>query len=376
MNYTCCTHCVLDVSDSFITFDDKGVCNYCNEYRKKEKEFIREKESKVYDSFISRIKKSRKQSEYDCIIGISGGLDSSWLLYLAKQSGLNPLAVHYDCGWNTENAVNNIEKLVNQLKVDLYTYVVNWEEFRDVQLAYLKAGVVDLEIPTDHSFMASLYKTAAKFKVKYILTGHNFVTEGIMPRSWVYNKGDAVNLMDIHRRFGKIKRLESFPVINLINKFYYYNVKRIENVHLLNYADYVKSTASKILAEQFDWKQHPVKHGESIWTRFYQCYILPARFGIDKRRAHLSTLICSGQITREEALNELLMPVYDPHLFHSDKEFVQKKFGITDHEMDQYMLLSNAKHEDYKTDLIIKQAYNAIRNTFSLTKDLKISHRY
>lgn len=224
--------------------------------------------------------------------------------------------------------------------------------------------------------MAALYKTAAKFKVKYILTGHNFATEGIMPYSWVYNKGDAANLKDIHRKFGAIRRLGSFPVLGLKKKFYYYNIRRIENIHLLNYVDYVKSSASKILQECFDWKQHPVKHGESVWTRFYQCYILPNRFGIDKRRAHLSNLICSHQITREEALCELSKPVYDPVLFNSDKEFIQKKFGISDLEMDKYMQLSNAKHEDYKTDMKIKVAYNYVRNKFSLIKLLKISCHY
>jgi len=376
MTYTICTHCLLDTSDRLITFDEHGVCNYCKEYTDKQKEYEQSVAGNYFSSAIERIKRSKKKQEYDCIIGVSGGLDSSYLLYLAKEHGLNPLAVHYDCGWNTEYAVSNIEQIISKFDTELYTYVVDWDEFRDVQLAYLRSGVVDLEIPTDHSFLGALYKTAAKFGVKYILTGHNFVTEGIMPRSWVYNKGDATNIRDIYKRHGSKRPLHSFPIIGLREKFNYYNIAGIENMHLLNYTEYKKADAQAILEQHAGWKQHPVKHGESIWTRFYQCYILPQRFGIDKRKAHLSTLICSRQMTRATAIEEMQKPVYDTALLESDKDFVQKKFGITDAQMEEFMQLPIARHEDYKSDMQLKKAYTAICSTLGLGKYLKSSYHY
>ncbi len=376
MTYTCCTKCVLDTSDSYITFDKDGVCNYCHEYESKSKQILHERESKLFEGIVSTIKESGGNKEYDCVIGISGGLDSSYLLYMAHKAGLRPLAVHYDCGWNTENAVHNIEKLLAHLDIDLYSFVVNWKEFRDMQLAYLKAGVVDLEIPTDHSYLAALYKTAAQFGVRHILTGHNFVTEGIMPRSWVYDKGDARNLMDIYQKHGNLSHLESFPVIRLPEKFWFYNVKKIENLHLLNYLPYLKLDAARTLSEITGWQPHPVKHGESVWTRFYQCYILPRRFGIDKRRAHLSTLICSGQIRRVDALLELEQPIYDEVLLKTDKEFVLKKFQLNEVEFEQYMVQPIRNHTDYKSDLEIKGLYHSIRRLFSLSRSFKISQHY
>lgn len=374
--YQCCTNCVLDTTDTAISFDADGVCNYCNSYRQKQQDINNAIELGLFQKNISEIKNWGKNKKYDCIMGISGGLDSSYLLYLAVKAGLRVLAVHYDSGWNSENAVTNIEKLTAALNVDLYTYVVDWEEFKDVQLAYMAAGVVDLEIPTDHSFMAALYKTAARFNIKYILTGHNFATEGIMPASWVYNKGDAANIYDIHKKFGKLKHLKSFPVTGLVRKFYYYNILRIQNPHLLNYINYEKQYAAQLLLEKMGWSEPPLKHGESIWTRFYQCYILPVRFNIDKRRAHLSNLICSGQMTRHEALEKLKEPIYDEEMQQADKQFVMKKFGLTDDMMQTIIEKPVMEHTYYKTDQIYKHIYHKLNQALGVKLGLKISYRY
>ncbi len=378
MNRLCCKRCVMDTSDGFIEFDKNGVCNYCNDYSRKEILLVPGKHNtSELKEIVSEIKKKGNGNKYDCIVGISGGLDSSYLLYYTKQAGLNPLAVHYDCGWNTEKAVRNIELLIQKLNIDLYTYVVNWEEFRDVQLSYLKSGVVDLEIPTDHSFVAALYKTAFKFGMKYILTGHNFVSEGIMPQNWVSNKGDAANLKHIHRIYGNVKKLKSFPILTLGEKFFYYNIKGIKNIHLLNYINYNKLQALKALSDELRWQSHPNKHGESIWTRFYQCYILPMRFGIDKRKVHLSNLICSGQITRQEAIEELKKPIYDERLFKDDKEFILKKFEITDAQLTSILQLPVKQHKDFKSDEKIKKIYNNLRSGTAKTKKyLNISSRW
>jgi len=378
MDYRTCTNCLFDSGDGHISFDEHGVCNYCREYIRKEKHRPIEKQQLVkLEKMVTQIKRTSKAKDYDCIVGLSGGLDSSYLLYYARQLGLNPLAVHYDCGWNTEKAVKNIELLLTALSIDLHTYVVDWEEFRDVQLAYLKAGVVDLEIPTDHSFMAALYHVAAKYKIRHILTGHNIVTESVMPHSWVYNKGDATNLRSIHKKYGTIAKLRSFPTLGLWRKFYYYNVLGIENHCPLNYINYNKEAAKAILADAIDWQPHPVKHGESVWTRFYQCYILPNRFGIDKRKAHLSNLICSGQVNKQEAMEELRKPVYDEDLLKTDMEFILKKFDITSAQMEEFMRQPQKKHEDFSTDRRIKTLYNLLQRQFSFTRlRLKISNHW
>ncbi len=376
LEYTCCTSCVLDTTDTTIFFNNEGVCNYCIAYKAKEQgSFMRTQHESSLGQVVAAIKAKGRDSRYDCIIGVSGGLDSSYLLYLARKEGLRPLAVHYDSGWNTERAVRNIEKLVSALKTDLYTYVVDWHEFRDVQLAYLKAGVLDLEIPTDHSFFAALYRVAAKFDITYILSGHNFVTEGVMPNSWVYDKGDAANIKDIHGKHGTVA-LKSFPLIGLTEKFYHYNIRRIKNVRLLDHVPYRKADAIKVLAQNTGWENHPVKHGESVWTRFYQCYILPRRFGIDKRRAHLSNLICSGQITRAQAMAELSQPVYEESLCRADRDFILKKFELTERELEALMQMPKRAHKEYRTDAIVKQVYNYLRGIVPLGRTMQVSNQW
>lgn len=351
--YKQCTKTVMDnIADPAITFDEKGICNYYYDYFEKEKKHVRKgKEGQlVYDQKIKTIKEAGKGKQYDCILGLSGGVDSSYLAYLAKKEGLRPLVVHFDNGWNSELAVKNIENIVSILGFDLYTYVINWEEFRDLQLAYLKASVIDIEVITDHAIVATLYKLSAKHKINYSLSGYNIVTEAILPEPWVFKKQDAVNIKSIHKQYGTVP-LKTFPFFDSFKKRYYSLALKIESVPLLNYVDYNKDAVKKILIEELNWKDYGGKHYESVWTRFYQGYILPEKFKVDKRKAHLSTLICSGQITKEQAIEELKQPIYDAEQLEIDKEFVLKKLGLSLAEFERIMLLPQQQHTDFDTEL-------------------------
>jgi N-acetyl sugar amidotransferase len=350
--YQQCTKTVMDnIADPNITFDENGVCNYVYEYFQKAKKHVKsgEEGAQFYAKKIAEIKASGKGKDYDCILGLSGGVDSSYLAYLAKKEGLRPLIVHFDNGWNSELAVKNIENIVSILGFDLFTYVINWEEFRDLQRSYLKASVVDIEAITDHAIVATLYKLAAKHKINYSLSGFNIVTEGILPKAWVYNKLDAVNIKSIHKTFGVVP-LKTFPFFNAFKKRYYSLALKIESVPLLNYVDYNKTKVKELLKKELNWKDYGGKHYESVWTRFYQGYILPEKFKIDKRKAHLSTLICSGQITKQEALEELETPIYDNELQLIDREFVLKKLGFTENEFEQILNLPIKKHTDFEVE--------------------------
>lgn len=347
-----CSKTVMDnIADPYITFDEKGICNYYYEYFELEKKHVKKgEEGKVFfNQKINTIKESGKNKPYDCILGLSGGVDSSYLAYLAKKEGLKPLIVHFDNGWNSELAVKNIENIVSILGFDLYTYVINWEEFRDLQIAYLKASVIDIEAITDHAIRATLFKLAAKHKINYFLSGFNIVTEAILPKAWVFNKSDAKNIKDIHKKFGNIP-LKTFPFLTAFDKRYYSMALKIESVPLLNYIEYNKEKVKEILIKELNWKDYGGKHYESVWTRFYQGYILPEKFKVDKRKAHLSTLICSGQITKEKALEELNQPIYDKEQLIIDKEFVLKKLDLDESSFNQLMKLPIRKHTDFETE--------------------------
>lgn len=354
--YQICSHCVLDTQDApDIVFDSKGVCNYCLQY---ESQYLRsyqtdEKKQKYLSEYIQKIKKYRNIKKYDSILGISGGVDSTYLAYLAKQFGLNPLVVHFDNGWNSELAVKNIENTVSRLGFDLFTYVVNWEEFKNLQLSYIKAGVLDWEIPTDHGFYAMLMHEAYKHNIKYVLTGHNYATESILPKNMRWSKMDVANIYDIHRKYGT-KNLKTFPILTFFRYNYYRQIVKIVEVPLLNYVDYTKARAKEIIIRELSWRDYMGKHCESVFTRFYQGYVLPERFKVDKRKAHLSNMICSGQITREEALEQLKLPTYDPEQLKIDKTFVIKKFGLTEDEFEKYMqqpIVSHLEFKSYETGL-------------------------
>lgn len=346
-----CTRCVMDTSDPDIVFDGKGVCNHCREYDGVVR--IRllggvERGNRLR-GLVDKIKREGRNRKYDCIVGVSGGVDSSYVAYMAKKLGLRPLAVHLDNGWDSELAVGNIEKILRKLDIDLYTCVVDWEEFRDLQLAYLKASVVDIEVVTDHAIAAALHDIADKQGIGYILSGANIVTETIMPVSWAYRKNDLRNLKTIHRRYGK-GGLKTYPMLGLSRLLYYRFFKRILTIPLLDYMDYNKKEAKRILQSEFGWEDYGGKHYESLFTKFYQAYILPTKFNIDKRRAHLSNLIYSGQVTREEALKELEKPVYDKAELEADKKYVLKKLGLSGEEFEDLMKLPIKRHQEFETD--------------------------
>lgn len=350
MAYQICTKTVMDnIADPLISFDENGVCNYYYAYKELEKEHVFKGEAgkTKLAEMVQQIKRSASGKKYDCITGVSGGVDSTYMVLQAKKLGLNPLVVHFDNGWNSELAVANINNIVSRLGFDLYTLVVNWEEFRDLQLSYIKANVVDIEALTDHAIIGTLYKLASRHDIKYILSGSNIVTEGILPKYWIFNKADGLNIKAIHQQFGTVK-LKTYPFFSTHRKRYYLNIRGIETVSLLDFMDYNVTDVKKTITAELGWRDYGGKHYESVFTRFYQGYILPQKFRIDKRKAHLSTLICSGQITREAAVEQLAKPIYDEALLASDREFVLKKLGLSNEEFDRYIKSPRREHTEFR----------------------------
>lgn len=346
-SYVQCVHCIMDTGDDpYITFNAEGICNHCENYKYEEENFVfhGEEGKKRFDAFIQQMKADGKNKPYDCIIGISGGVDSTYLALVAKENGLRALGVHCDNGWNSELAVNNIESIVKTLDMDLYTYVIDWEEFRDIQMSYFKADVIDIEAITDLAFRAVLEKTAIKYDQKYFLSGDNVVTESVLPKAWICK--DYQNLINIHRKFGKVP-LKTFPILHHLRTAINNKRNRTVNVTLLNLIDYKKDVVKERIINELGWRDYGGKHFESVFTRFYQGYILPKKFKVDKRKAHLSNLICSGQMTKEEALEELKKPIYDPRMYQIDKEFVLKKLGFTNEEFDKYINAPQVEHKVY-----------------------------
>jgi len=353
--YNSCTRCVLDTTTKHISFDEHGVCNFCHQYEEAAAETIRQPlqaRQKRFDKALKLVKLTGEGKKYDCIIGMSGGLDSSYLAVKVKEWGLRPLVVHFDNGWNTELAVNNINNIVTKLGYDLYTYVIDWEEFKDLQISYFKASVLDLEVPTDQLIFAILYKLAKENNVKFILDGYNFRTEFGMPKDWsIEHKFDLTNLRNIHKAYGKVK-LKKFPTISDKELFYYQHIHNIQTMSLINYIDYDWRDAKRMLVEKFDYKPYQYKHYESIFTRFYQGYILPKKFCIDKRKAHLSTLIRSGYLTREQAIEELKGPTYPIQDQEADRSYVRKKWDMTEEEFEHYMNKPIVSHDVFGYDKI------------------------
>lgn len=345
--YKQCSISVMDnIADPNITFDANGICNYYHEYQQAEKKFVLTGEagnSKV-KTIVEQLKKEGKRKKYDCMLGVSGGVDSTYLALKAKQLGLNVLCVHFDNGWNSEIAVNNIENIVTRLGFDLYTYVIDWEEFRDIQLSYFKANVIDIEAVNDIAIFLSLDKICAKYDLKYILDGRNVVTEQTLPHAWL-NK-DLGNMINIHKKFGTIP-LKTFPVIGRWEKNVHAFKKSYSTITLLNYVDYNKQEAKREIIDKLGWKDYGGKHYESVFTRFYQGYILPQKFRVDKRKSHLSNLIFSNQITKEVALQELKKPIYPPEQLAIDKPFVLKKLGFSEEDFQAYLSSPAVDHEVY-----------------------------
>jgi N-acetyl sugar amidotransferase len=358
-----CSRCVLDANDDpAITFDANGVCNHCAEYDRVERQHVlrgAEAEQRLAAA-IADIKEAGKGKRYDCVLGLSGGVDSTYLAYLAVQHGLRPLAVHLDNGWNSEIAVRNIANVVNRLGLDLETLVLDWEEFRDLQLAYLRGSVIDIEVLTDHAIYGTVYRLAAKNKLRFVLSGMNVVTEAMLPPHWIFNKGDATNILSIHAAYGT-RSLRTFPLLDTRAKKYFFNVLGIQSVSLLNWVPYVKSEIKRLITKELGWQDYGMKHGESVFTRFYQSYILPIKFGVDKRKAHLSNLICSGQITRADALRELEEPICDPGLLATDKDFVLKKLELSNEEFDALMRTPPRPHTDFATERSLYDRFPFLR---------------
>jgi N-acetyl sugar amidotransferase len=372
--YRQCTLTVMDnIADPDIYFDQNGICNYYYSYLEEEKNGVykgKEGEEKL-QKLVDQIKADGREKTYDCLIGLSGGVDSTYVAYLVKKLGLRPLAVHLDNGWNSELAVKNVEGIITNLKIDLYTLVVNWEEFKDIQLAYLRASVIDIEVVSDHAIFATMYKLAKEKNIGYILSGTNIVTEHIMPPSWLYKKMDFANLQDIHSRYGK-RKLKTYPTFDFKKYVYYSAVLKLTPVSILNYVPYNKKDVKELIKKELGWRDYGGKHYESLFTKFYQAYILPRKFKVDKRKAHLSTLICSGQITREEALKELEQPIYHPEDLAQDKEYVLKKLGLSDAEFETIMQTPPRKHQEFKTDTHLKDGYmNLLKRTEKLRKAIK-----
>jgi len=360
--YAQCSRCILDnTDDPDIFFDSEGICSHCKSYDVAEERIVKTGETgkRELAALIAKIKSSGVGKPYDCILGVSGGVDSSYLAYKAKELGLRVLAVHFDNGWNSELAVKNIESVLTKLDIDLFTFVVDWSEFRDLQLALLKASVVDIELATDHAMLATLYQLALDKKIRYILSGHNVVSEQVLPQHWYFNKRDHIHIRAISQRFGSIP-LRTYPLLTSWLKFSV-EWRRIRSVALLNYMDYNKEAVKRTIVEKLGWRDYGGKHYESIFTRFYQGYILPRKFGIDKRKAHLSNLICSRQISREAAIEELKNSPYPPDLFVEDYQYVLKKFNLTEAEFERFMRAPIKKHEDYPIDTPIYERFKILK---------------
>ena len=299
-NFTVCSRCVMDTTDPDITFNEKGWCNHCTEFIEKEKQ--RQLDKTKLPWLLHRIRKSGKK--YDCLIGLSGGVDSSLTLHYLVENGLKPYAYSVDNGWNTPESDENIMRLVETLKVPFYRYVLDSDKFLELQASFLEASVANVEIPTDHMLMASSYETAVKNDIKYIVSGGNLATEGIMPKAWGYQARDLKHIKAVYKYFTR-RELTGLPVISLLNYLYYRFIKRIEVVNLLDYYEYNREEAKKLLNEKYGWKDYGEKHCESAFTVWFQNYYLPTKFNYDKRKPHYSSMINSGQMTREDAMRKL-----------------------------------------------------------------------
>lgn len=352
----------MDTTDTKITFDDSGICNHCHQFEEitSKNWFPNEDGSRKLQILMDQIKADGNGQPYDCILGLSGGVDSSYLAYKANEWGLRPLVVHVDAGWNSELAVANIETIVKHCNYDLHTHVVDWQEMRQLQLSYLRAGVANQDVPQDHVFFASLYHFAIKNGIRYILNGGNIATECIFPTAWHGSAMDAVNLKAIHKKYGNY-RLKTFSMIGFYKLYIWYPfVKRMRTVRPLNYLNYNKGEAISEMEAAIGWRAYGRKHGESIFTKFFQNYYLPARFGYDKRRPHLSSLIASGQMTRKDAMVKLEKPLYDPDELETDILYFCKKLQISRAEFEELMSAPVHHYSDFSS---WDRRYRFLKNT-------------
>lgn len=355
VKYRVCNNCIMDTTDPEIKFDDKGVCDHCNNFYgnilpnwkpglEGEKELMK---------IVAKIKEEGKDRDYDCLMGISGGVDSSYMAYLAKvKLGLRPLIFHIDAGWNSQQAVNNIERIIDSLNLDLHTEVINWEEMKDLQAAFFKAQVCHVDTPQDHAFQAAMWNFAAKNGFKYILNGGNISSECVRePLEWHYHASDLRQIKDIHAKFGT-RPLKSFPLASIFKyRIYYKYVKGISAIKPLDYIPFEKEKAMQFLENEFGWQRYAQKHYESRFTRFYEGYWMPKKFGFDIRLAHYSSLILTNQMTREEAVKKVSVLPYDEEAIKEDFEYVSTKLGFTVDEFKEIMNGKNRTYRDYKNSM-------------------------
>jgi N-acetyl sugar amidotransferase len=346
-NYKECVRCVMDTTDPYITFDADGVCNECtNAYSELKKQQTVRPVSEMFNT----IKKLNSGKEYDGIIGLSGGLDSAYVLHLAMEHGLRPLVVHVDAGWNSDISVSNIRSLVNYYQLDLKTVIIEWEEMRRLQLAFLRSGLMNQDVPQDHAFFSSLYRFASNYGISDVITGENLSTESILPSGWGYGAMDGRQVHAVAKRFEDLK-LETYPVLT-IPKFYlkHFVMNRLRIHRPLNSISYIKSEAQQELEKLVNWKSYAGKHGESNFTRFHQDVYLTTRFGIDKRRAHLSSLIVSGQMSRADAKSELDSPALSDLDRRNLINFVARKLEISSTQLEEMLHISHRSHRDLPND--------------------------
>lgn len=348
-NYQVCKRCVMNTSDPLITFDEQGVCSHCRGFDAVTSKhwFPNAEGQRRLNDMIAAIKRDGAGREFDCILGLSGGVDSSYLALKAKEWGLRPLVVHVDAGWNSELAVANIEAIVKHCKYDLHTHVVDWEEMRDLQLAYLRSGIANQDVPQDHIFFASLYHFAVRNGIRYIFSGGNIATEGVFPSAWHGSAMDAINLNAIHRKYGT-RPLRNYKTISFFDYYFWYPFfRKMRTIRPLNYMPYVKSQAIEELKAAVGWRSYGRKHGESHFTKLFQNYYLPERFGYDKRRPHLSSLVVSGQLSLADAVDELAKPLYDSKELELDIEYFCKKLRIKRAEFDELMRVQKRHYTDF-----------------------------
>ncbi len=348
-----CSNCVMDTTDPAIIFDSNGICDHCITFYNKILPFWKtdENSQSILKEKIEKIKKSSINNDFDCIMGVSGGIDSSYLLYMmVEKFNLKPLVFHVDAGWNSQIAVNNIERLIDGLNLDLYTEVINWEEMKDLQLSFIKSGVPHIDTPQDHAFFATMYKFASKHNIKYILTGGNYSTECVRnPLDWMYYQTDSTQLRDIHKKFGK-KKLKDFPITNILwHKIYLPYIRGVRTLRPLDFIPYNKNDAVELLIKKFQFQKYPQKHFESRFTKFYESYWLPKKFGYDTRKVQLSSLILTNQLTRNEALKILENPPYDSESINHDFEYIATKLDISPSQLEKYMNQPNKSYKDYKS---------------------------
>ena len=371
-NFQRCTNCIMDTTDSKIVFDQNGVCDFCNDYKDNIlPNWNPQENSEELEKVAKKIREAGKGKKYDCIIGLSGGVDSSYLCYIAKvKMKLNPLIFVVDTGWNLNVAVENIERIVKALDLDLYTEVVNWNEMKDLQLAFFKAQVPYQDLPQDHAIFAALYNYAVKHGIKYVLTGANNATECIRPPvEWVY-QNDITFIKNVHKKYGTIP-LKKFPLCGLLKyRIYYPYFKGMKRVAPLNMIPYEYEEVVKFLHSEFGWIKYENKHYENVFTRFYEGYYLPYKFGYDKRKCYFSNLILTGSMTREDALKELSKTPYPENMIQEDKEYIAKKLGISTRDFTQLIEAENKTFEDYRNSFGMIQLGTKVLRLLGIEKKM------